>query len=192
MVQFATFPETGSVTTRTFLLPAPRAEHRRTQAAKLLEEAGTVPSPATDATSGAAREAGVVVSIGVNERDGGSLYNVQLPFDAGGTLIQRRRKILHLSRAHDLGPGRLLGPARRRQPGRPHRPTTPVLSEVLRASAPGPMLGGTSTACRLQTVPVPGGDRYQGRTVIRTHARRIPFAGSQLGEIRDLCAVFTQ
>jgi predicted amidohydrolase len=34
----------------------------------------------------------MVVSVGVNERDGGSLYNTQLLFDADGTLIQRRRK----------------------------------------------------------------------------------------------------
>jgi len=37
--------------------------------------------------------AGVVASIGVNERDGGTLYNTQLLFDADGALIQRRRKI---------------------------------------------------------------------------------------------------
>jgi aliphatic nitrilase len=41
----------------------------------------------------AAKDAGMVVSIGVNERDGGSLYNTQLLFDADGSLIQRRRKI---------------------------------------------------------------------------------------------------
>lgn len=35
----------------------------------------------------------MVVSIGVNERDGGTIYNTQLLFDADGTLIQRRRKI---------------------------------------------------------------------------------------------------
>ena len=35
----------------------------------------------------------MVVSIGVNERDGGTVYNTQLLFDADGTLIQRRRKI---------------------------------------------------------------------------------------------------
>jgi aliphatic nitrilase len=35
----------------------------------------------------------MVVSIGVNERDGGTLYNAQLLFDADGSLIQRRRKI---------------------------------------------------------------------------------------------------
>ena len=39
------------------------------------------------------RQANMVVSIGVNERDGGSIYNTQLLFDADGTLIQRRRKI---------------------------------------------------------------------------------------------------
>ena len=33
------------------------------------------------------------MSIGVNERDGGTLFNTQLLFDADGTLIQRRRKI---------------------------------------------------------------------------------------------------
>jgi aliphatic nitrilase len=35
----------------------------------------------------------MVVSIGVNERDGSTLYNTQLLFDADGILIQRRRKI---------------------------------------------------------------------------------------------------
>ena len=34
-----------------------------------------------------------MASIGVNERDGGTLYNTQLLFDADGTLIQHRRKI---------------------------------------------------------------------------------------------------
>ena len=52
-----------------------------------------MPSAATDAIGEACRQAGMVVSIGVNERDGGTLYNTQLLFDADGTLIQRRRKI---------------------------------------------------------------------------------------------------
>jgi aliphatic nitrilase len=60
---------------------------------KLLDQAVTVPSVATHAIADAAREAGIVVSIGVNERDGGSLFNTQLLFDADGALIQRRRKI---------------------------------------------------------------------------------------------------
>ena len=57
------------------------AEHHR-----LLEQAVTVPSAATQAIGEACRQAGMVVSIGVNERDGGTLYNTQLLFDADGTL----------------------------------------------------------------------------------------------------------
>jgi aliphatic nitrilase len=60
---------------------------------KLLDQAVTVPSAATEAIGAAARQAGMVVSIGVNERDGGTLYNAQLLFDADGSLIQHRRKI---------------------------------------------------------------------------------------------------
>jgi aliphatic nitrilase len=59
----------------------------------LLEQAVTVPSPITDTIGDACKEAGLVASIGVNERDGGTLYNTQLLFDADGTLIQHRRKV---------------------------------------------------------------------------------------------------
>jgi len=60
---------------------------------RLYEEAVTVPSDATRAVAFAARETGMVVVIGVNERDHGSLYNTQLVFDADGSLILKRRKI---------------------------------------------------------------------------------------------------
>src|SRR5262249_22918051 len=60
---------------------------------RLLHQAVTVPSHTTHVIGDACRQAGMVVSIGVNERDGGTLYNTQLLFDADGTLIQRRRKI---------------------------------------------------------------------------------------------------
>jgi aliphatic nitrilase len=60
---------------------------------KLLDQAVTVPSAATHAIGDACRQAQVVVSIGVNERDGDTMYNTQLLFDADGRLIQRRRKI---------------------------------------------------------------------------------------------------
>jgi aliphatic nitrilase len=53
----------------------------------------SVPSAETGAIADAAKEASMVVSVGVNERDGGTIYNTQLLFDADGTLIQRRRKI---------------------------------------------------------------------------------------------------
>lgn len=60
---------------------------------RLLRESVTVPSPETLAIGDACKQAGMVVSIGVNERDGATIYNAQLLFDADGTLIQRRRKI---------------------------------------------------------------------------------------------------
>lgn len=60
---------------------------------RLYEEAVTVPSDATNAVASAAREFGIVVALGVNERDHGSLYNTQLLFDADGTLALKRRKI---------------------------------------------------------------------------------------------------
>jgi aliphatic nitrilase len=60
---------------------------------QLYEQAVTVPGPTTEAVSEAARRYGTVVALGVNERDGGTLYNTQLLFDADGALVQRRRKI---------------------------------------------------------------------------------------------------
>jgi nitrilase len=61
---------------------------------RLMEQSVTVPSAETRAIGEAAKEAKMVVSIGVNERDGDTVYNTQLLFDADGTLIQRRRKIM--------------------------------------------------------------------------------------------------
>lgn len=60
---------------------------------KLYEEAVTVPGPVVDAVSRAARSYNMVVVLGVNEREGGSIYNTQLIFDADGTLLLKRRKI---------------------------------------------------------------------------------------------------
>jgi aliphatic nitrilase len=93
-IQFATFPETviPYYPYFSFLQPAYRIVAGR-EHLQLLDQAVTVPSPATHAIGHACKEAGVVVSIGVNERDGETLYNTQLLFDADGTLLQRRRKI---------------------------------------------------------------------------------------------------
>jgi aliphatic nitrilase len=60
---------------------------------KLYEEGVEVPGPTSRAIAQAARERKAVVSVGVNERDHGTLYNAQLLFDADGTLVQHRRKI---------------------------------------------------------------------------------------------------
>lgn len=85
-VQFATFGETlvpyypyFSLVRRPYEMSA---DHLR-----LMEQAVTVPSSETMAIAEACKQSGMVVSVGVNERDGGSLYNTQLLFDADGTLI---------------------------------------------------------------------------------------------------------
>ena len=93
-VQFATFSETlvpyypyfSFVQSGQVLMTG--KEHLR-----LLEQSVTVPSAETYAIGEAARAAHMVVAIGINERDGGTIYNTQLLFDADGTLIQRRRKL---------------------------------------------------------------------------------------------------
>jgi len=93
-VQFATFPETfvPYYPYFSFLQPAFQIVSGR-EHLKLLEQAVLVPSESTAAIGEACRRAGMVASIGVNERDGGTLYNTQLLFDADGTLLQRRRKL---------------------------------------------------------------------------------------------------
>ncbi len=64
------------------------AEHMR-----LYDEAVVVPGPVTHAVTERARRHGMVVVLGVNERDHGSLYNAQLIFDTTGELLLKRRKI---------------------------------------------------------------------------------------------------
>ncbi|MDB5519768.1 MAG: aliphatic nitrilase [Tardiphaga sp.] len=59
----------------------------------LYDNAVVVPGPVTEAVAAAARRHNLVVVLGVNERDHGSLYNAQLIFNADGTLLLKRRKI---------------------------------------------------------------------------------------------------
>ena len=93
-VQFATFPETVVPYYPYFsIVQSGYQILRGGEFVKLLDQSVTVPSFATEAIGEACRQSGVVVSIGVNERDGGTIYNTQLLFDSDGTLIQRRRKI---------------------------------------------------------------------------------------------------
>ena len=91
-VELLVFPETlvPYYPYFSFVLPpvAMGAEHMR-----LYERAVTVPGPVTEAVAAAARSHAMVVVLGVNERDHGSLYNAQLVFDADGKLVLHRRKI---------------------------------------------------------------------------------------------------
>jgi nitrilase len=91
-VQFATFPE-AVVPYYPYFSFVQRPFEMGVEQLRLLDQAVTIPSAVIHDLAEAANNAGMVVSIGVNERDGGSLFNTQLLFDADGTLIQRRRKI---------------------------------------------------------------------------------------------------
>ncbi|MBD1600161.1 Nit6803 family nitrilase [Pseudomonas typographi] len=91
-VRFAVFPETVVPYYPYFsFVQAPVAMGR--EHLRLMQESVTVPSEVTAQIGEACREAGIVACIGVNERDGGTLYNAQLLFDADGRLAQHRRKI---------------------------------------------------------------------------------------------------
>ncbi|WP_151083388.1 carbon-nitrogen hydrolase family protein [Nocardioides cynanchi] len=61
---------------------------------RLLDQAVTVPGPTADRLAEAARDAGVYLAIGVNELDGGTLYNTLLYFTPAGELAGRHRKLM--------------------------------------------------------------------------------------------------
>ncbi len=60
---------------------------------QLYEQAMVVPGPELDRIADAARRHRMHVLLGINERDGGSLYNTQLLIDANGEVVLKRRKI---------------------------------------------------------------------------------------------------
>jgi nitrilase len=62
--------------------------------ARLLDQSVEVPSRTTEDLGEAARAAGAYVSIGVNERDGATLYNTQLYFGPTGALLGKHRKLM--------------------------------------------------------------------------------------------------
>jgi aliphatic nitrilase len=91
-VQLAVFPETFVPYYPYFSFVLPPCRQGAPHLA-LYEHAVVVPGPVTEAVAEQARRHGMVVLLGVNERDHGSLYNTQLLFDADGTLKLQRRKI---------------------------------------------------------------------------------------------------
>lgn len=90
--QLAVFPETFVPYYPYFSFVLPPVQQGAPHL-KLMERAVVVPGPVTQAVAQSARAHGVVVVLGVNERDHGSLYNTQLVFDADGALVLKRRKI---------------------------------------------------------------------------------------------------
>src|SRR4051794_4012836 len=61
---------------------------------RLYANAVTVPGPVVDQLSEAAAESGAYIAIGVDELDGGTLYNTLLYFAPSGELVQRHRKLM--------------------------------------------------------------------------------------------------
>ncbi len=91
-VQLAVFPETFVPYYPYFSFVEPPVtagkEHQR-----LYAEAVEVPGPSADRLSRLAAAHRMVLVVGVNERDGGTLYNAQLIYGADGKLLLKRRKI---------------------------------------------------------------------------------------------------
>lgn len=58
------------------------------------ENSVEIPSPATEALGEAAREAGIYLSIGIIEREGGTLYCTILYFGPDGTILGKHRKLM--------------------------------------------------------------------------------------------------
>lgn len=61
---------------------------------RLYDQSVDVPGPATGALGAIAADSGSYLSIGVNERDGGTLYNTNLYFAPDGSLLGRHRKLM--------------------------------------------------------------------------------------------------
>lgn len=91
-VQFIVFPETLLPWYPYFSFVRPPAQSGADHI-RLYDHAVTVPGPVTEEISRLARRHAMVIVLGINERDHGSLYNTQLVFDADGRLLLKRRKI---------------------------------------------------------------------------------------------------
>jgi nitrilase len=91
-VELIVFPETFLPYYPYFSFVEPPVLMGRSHLA-LYDQAVTIPGPAIEAVAAAALRHRLHVLLGVNERDGGSLYNSQLLIDAAGQILLKRRKI---------------------------------------------------------------------------------------------------
>lgn len=91
-VEIAVFPETFIPYYPYFSFVEPPVSAGR-EHLRLYENAVEIPGWVPDVLSQQARKHSMVLVVGVNERDHGSLYNTQLVFDANGEIVLKRRKI---------------------------------------------------------------------------------------------------
>jgi nitrilase len=91
-VQIIVFPETFVPYYPYFSFVSPPVQQGK-EHLRLYEHAVTVPGSETDAVSAMAAKHNMVVVLGVNERDHGTLYNAQIIFDSTGEILLKRRKI---------------------------------------------------------------------------------------------------
>jgi len=87
------FPETFVPTYPDWVWRA-AAWHDGRYVRRLYDQSVAVPGPATERMAAAAAEAGVYVAVGVNEIEGGTLYNTLLYFAPDGSLAGRHRKLM--------------------------------------------------------------------------------------------------
>ena len=89
---FIVFPETFIPYYPYFSFVTPPVKQGK-EHLRLYEQSVSVPSEETHLVAKKCKDREVVVVLGINERDHGSLYNSQLIFDADGSLLLKRRKI---------------------------------------------------------------------------------------------------
>ncbi|MDO8827462.1 Nit6803 family nitrilase [Methylophaga sp.] len=91
-VQIIVFPETFVPYYPYFSFITPPVSAGKAHLA-LYEASVVVPGPVTDVIGQRAKKHEMVVVLGVNERDHGSLYNTQIIFNTNGEIALKRRKI---------------------------------------------------------------------------------------------------
>ena len=95
--KLAVFPETFIPTYPDWIWFVPPGQIQQLYG-ELLDQAVSIPSPTTDKLCQAAQDAGIYVSIGVNERNdnasGGSLFNTNILIDPEGSLLGRHQKLV--------------------------------------------------------------------------------------------------
>lgn len=91
-VQIIVFPETLVPYYPYFSYVLPPVQQGK-EHLRLYEHAVLVPGAETDAISAMAAQHNMVVVLGVNERDHGTLYNAQIIFNSDGKILLKRRKI---------------------------------------------------------------------------------------------------